>query len=151
MLFLTSDIDIVIHFAAIAYVGESYKDPLMYYENVTANTMHLLYAMNLGNVRSLVYSSTCATYGNAKEQPITENTPQIPVSPYGQSKLTSERMIIEYNAANPDFDAVILRYFNVIGSDPDGIVGEYPRRDIAKKYGRISGACFDAALGYRDG
>jgi UDP-arabinose 4-epimerase len=150
-LFVDSDFKIVVHFAAVAYVGESYKNPLLYYKNVTANTMNLLYAMELGGVKRLVYSSTCATYGNTKEQPITERTPQAPVSPYGQSKLACEKMIIEYEEARTDFSAVILRYFNVIGSDPDGIVGEAPHAAEAKMYGRITAGCFDAALGHSKG
>lgn len=82
--------------------------------------------------------------------PITEETPQVPLSPYGKSKLAAEEMIIEHKATDPEFSVVILRYFNVIGSDPEGIIGESPRPELAKRFGRISGACFDVATGQRE-
>jgi UDP-arabinose 4-epimerase len=151
-LFQQSHFDVVVHFAAIAYVAESYDNPLLYYKNVTANTMHVLEAMRSTGVTRIVYSSTCATYGNPNKMPITENTPQKPVSPYGSSKLVAEQMIKETAASSSDgsFSAVILRYFNVIGSDPLGRIGEHPVADISAKHGRISGACFNAALGKLD-
>ena len=149
-LFTQSDFDVVIHFAAVAYVGESYANPILYYRNITSNTIKLLHAMEHGGVTKLVYSSTCATYGNAKTMPITESTPQIPVSPYGRSKLMAEQVIKDFTALSQNnFQAVLLRYFNVIGSDPLQRVGESPREALAQKYGRISGACFDAAIGKR--
>jgi len=136
----------VIHFAAVAYVGESMQDPNKYYKNVTSNTATLLQAMDRFNVRELIYSSTCATYGNPDVLPITEKTVPIPINPYGKSKLFAEEVIRDYANANADFKAVILRYFNVFGSDPKGRLGEYPRPEL-RNHGRISGACFDAALG----
>ena len=139
-------VDAVIHFAAIAYVGESVAQPLAYYRNVTVNTIGLLEAMRRHDVRKLVYSSTCATYGNPDELPITEKTPTVPINPYGKSKLYAEDAIRDYAVANKDFDAAILRYFNVFGSDPRGRLGEFPRPEL-RAMGRISGACFDAALG----
>eukprot|EP00038_Savillea_parva_P018451 m.23758 g.23758 ORF g.23758 m.23758 type:complete len:489 (-) comp4101_c0_seq1:2239-3705(-) len=149
-LFISSAFDVVIHFAAVAYVAESYKNPLLYYRNVTFNTQNVLEGMRAGGVTKIVYSSTCATYGNPDKMPITESTVQSPVSPYGTSKLTAERMIQEYTASNEDFSAIVLRYFNVIGSDPLGRIGEFPTAEIANKHGRISGACFNAALGKLD-
>ena len=139
-------LDKVIHFAAVAYVGESMADPNKYYKNVTSNTATLLQAMDRFNVNDLIYSSTCATYGNPEVLPITEKTPTVPINPYGKSKLFAEEAIRDYAFANPEFRAVILRYFNVFGSDPKGRLGEYPRPEL-RKHGRISGACFDAALG----
>ena len=139
-------VDAVIHFAAIAYVGESVSQPLAYYRNVTVNTVGLLEAMKRHDVRKLVYSSTCATYGNPDVLPITEKTPTVPINPYGKSKLYSEDAIRDYAVTNKDFDAAILRYFNVFGSDPRGRLGEFPRPEL-RAMGRISGACFDAALG----
>ena len=130
-LFKAFKFDVVIHFAAVAYVAESYKDPLMYYQNVSrcvssllkrgtprkrahtrthtlshtlthtrararpSNTRHVLAGMRAGKVDRIVYSSTCATYGNPRRMPITESTVQHPMSPYGSSKLTSELMIKE--------------------------------------------------------
>ena len=139
-------VDAVIHFAAIAYVGESVAQPLAYYRNVTVNTIGLLEAMRRHDVRKLVYSSTCATYGNPDELPITEKTPTVPINPYGKSKLYAEDAIRDFAVASKDFDAAILRYFNVFGSDPRGRLGEFPRPEL-RAMGRISGACFDAALG----
>ena len=139
-------LDKVIHFAAVAYVGESMADPNKYYKNVTSNTATLLQAMDRFNVNELIYSSTCATYGNPEVLPIIEKTPTVPINPYGKSKLFAEEAIRDYAFANPEFRAVILRYFNVFGSDPKGRLGEYPRPEL-RKHGRISGACFDAALG----
>lgn len=144
-------IDAVIHFAGIAYVAESYSHPSLYYRNVTANTANLVNAMEKVGVHNIIFSSTCATYGNAKKMPITEATPQIPVSPYGSSKLMTEKIIIDQVQANPaTFSAVILRYFNVIGADPRGRVGETPKPDLPSEYSRISGACFNVALGKND-
>jgi UDP-arabinose 4-epimerase len=139
-------VDLVIHFAAIAYVGESVSDPLRYYHNITSNTVLLLETMKKFGVNKLVYSSTCATYGNPEVLPITEKTPTNPINPYGKAKLYAEMAIRDFTAVNKDFDAAILRYFNVFGSDPEGRLGEYPRPDL-RHHGRISGACFDAALG----
>ena len=93
-------VDAVIHFAAIAYVGESVSQPLAYYRNVTVNTVGLLEAMKRHDVRKLVYSSTCATYGNPDVLPITEKTPTVPINPYGKSKLYSEDAIRDYAVAN---------------------------------------------------
>ena len=142
----TPKIDAVMHFAAVAYVGESMEEPNRYYKNVTANTATLLQAMERFRVKELIYSSTCATYGNPEELPITEKTPTVPINPYGKSKLFAEEAIRDYANANRDFKAVILRYFNVFGSDPESRLGEYPRPAL-RRHGRISGACFDAALG----
>ena len=144
--FAKYQVDAVIHFAAIAYVGESVADPLRYYHNITSNTVLLLETMKQFDVNKLVYSSTCATYGNPEVLPITEDTPTVPINPYGKAKLYAEDAIRDFARANPGFDAAILRYFNVFGSDPDGRLGEFPRPEL-RHHGRISGACFDAALG----
>ena len=82
-----SRVDIVMHFAAIAFVGESTREPLRYWHNITSNTLGLLEAMDRVGVRRLIYSSTCATYGNAAEMPITEQTPTVPVNPYAHRLL----------------------------------------------------------------
>ncbi|KAH7301749.1 hypothetical protein KP509_23G040700 [Ceratopteris richardii] len=96
------------------------------------------------DVKKLIYSSTCATYGEPEKMPITEETPQKPINPYGKAKKMSEDMIKDY-ARTTDLAATILRYFNVIGSDPEGRLGEAPRPEL-RHHGRISGACFDAAM-----
>lgn len=119
-------IDCVMHFAALAYVGESVTDPLHYYRNNTAHAIALLHAMRETGVRKFVFSSTCATYGQPDEQhiPIKENCPQQPMSPYGWSKFFVERVVRDFADANPDFSYAILRYFNVAGSDPETQIGE---------------------------
>eukprot|EP00198_Chlamydomonas_reinhardtii_P005876 XP_001695212.1 NAD-dependent epimerase/dehydratase [Chlamydomonas reinhardtii] len=138
--------DLVMHFAAVAYVGESMRDPLQYYKNVTVNTVNVLDCMAAAGIKQLVYSSTCAVYGNPESLPVTEATPPKPINPYGQSKLMAEEVIRWYARSQPDFKSIILRYFNVYGSDPQGRLGEYPRPEL-RAQARISGACMDAALG----
>lgn len=139
-------IDLVMHFAAVAYVGESMKEPLRYYRNCTANTLTLLEVMQEASINKLIFSSTCATYGTPSKLPVTEETPTKPINPYGSAKLMAERAIKDFARANPSFTAILLRYFNVYGSDPSGRLGEYPRPEL-REHARISGACLDAALG----
>ncbi|KAJ4705678.1 UDP-arabinose 4-epimerase 1 [Melia azedarach] len=144
-IFKENAFDAVMHFAAVAYVGESTLEPLRYYHNITSNTLVVLEAMAAHNVKTLIYSSTCATYGEPKKMPITEETPQIPINPYGKAKKMSEDIIIDFSKTT-GMAVMILRYFNVIGSDPEGRLGEAPRPEL-REHGRISGACFDAARG----
>ena len=141
---LPPQVDLVMHFAAIAFVGESVLYPLMYYQNITMNTIHLLNAMSAAGVEHLVFSSTCATYGNPATLPITERTPTLPINPYGKAKLQAETIIRDYAKANKHFKVAILRYFNVIGADPKGRLGEWPRPEL-RQHGRVSTACYDAA------
>jgi UDP-glucose-4-epimerase GalE len=117
-------IDCVMHFAALAYVGESVTDPLAYYLNNTAGTVSLLQAMKAAKVQRLVFSSTCATYGEPEGVPIVETMRQSPVSPYGWSKWCVERILRDYAVADNEFAYVALRYFNVAGSSADGSLGE---------------------------
>ncbi|XP_051218887.1 probable UDP-arabinose 4-epimerase 2 [Lolium perenne] len=144
-MFSENAFDAVMHFAAVAYVGESTQEPLRYYHNITSNTLTVLEAMAAHNVKTLIYSSTCATYGEPETMPITETTPQIPINPYGKAKKMSEDIILDFSK-NSKMAVMILRYFNVIGSDPEGRLGEAPRPEL-REHGRISGACFDAASG----
>ncbi|KAL3680000.1 hypothetical protein R1sor_022956 [Riccia sorocarpa] len=146
-IFQNNAIDAVMHFAAVAYVGESMAEPLRYYHNITSNTLGIMEAMKKHKVQTLIYSSTCATYGEPEKMPITEETPQVPINPYGKAKKMAEEIIKDYvHVKNADMAVVILRYFNVIGSDPKGRLGEAPRPEL-RAHGRISGACFDAAMG----
>ncbi len=117
-------VECVMHFAALAYVGESVDEPLTYYQNNTAGSLSLLRAMDEAGVRKLVFSSTCATYGQPDAVPITENESQAPMSPYGQSKLMVEHILRDYAASRDDFAYAALRYFNVAGSAADGSIGE---------------------------
>lgn len=116
--------DCVMHFAALAYVGESVTDPLLYYDNNTIGSLSLLQAMERAGVNKLVFSSTCATYGEPDQMPISETTPQSPINPYGQSKLFVEHMLADYQRAHPEFAYAALRYFNVAGNSADGSIGE---------------------------
>ncbi|KAK3188801.1 hypothetical protein Dsin_028362 [Dipteronia sinensis] len=148
-IFSENAFDAVIHFAAVAYVGESTLDPLKYYHNITSNTLVVLESMAAKGVKTLIYSSTCATYGEPEKMPITEETPQVPINPYGKAKKMAEDIILDFSK-NSDMGVMILRYFNVIGSDPEGRLGEAPRPEL-RDHGRISGACFDAARGIING
>ena len=112
------------HFAALAYVGESVADPLAYYDNNTGGAVSLLLAMKAAGVRRMVFSSTCATYGEPETTPIVETMPQSPINPYGWSKWCVERVLRDYAAAERDFSFVALRYFNVAGCAADGSLGE---------------------------
>ncbi|KAK4437441.1 UDP-arabinose 4-epimerase 1 [Sesamum alatum] len=144
-IFSDNAFDAVMHFAAVAYVGESTAEPLRYYHNITSNTLLLVKAMAAHGVKTLIYSSTCATYGEPDKMPITEETPQVPINPYGKAKKMAEDIIKDFSKTS-DMAVMILRYFNVIGSDPEGRLGEAPRPEL-REQGRISGACFDAARG----
>jgi UDP-glucose 4-epimerase len=117
-------IDCVMHFAALAYVGESVTEPLKYYDNNTSGTLSVLKAVERAGTSRMVFSSTCATYGEPSEMPIRETTPQSPINPYGWSKLLSEYMLRDYAAKSPHFGYAALRYFNVAGSAADGVIGE---------------------------
>jgi UDP-glucose-4-epimerase GalE len=117
-------IDAVMHFAALAYVGESVEQPALYYRNNVGGTLELLEAMRRARVNLLVFSSTCATYGVPERMPITEDLPQQPINPYGATKLTIERVLRDYEPAY-GLRSVALRYFNAAGCDPDGEVGEH--------------------------
>ncbi len=113
----------VMHFAAFTYVGESVADPGKYYRNNVAGTLSLLETMRDHHIDRLVFSSTAATYGTPLSVPITEEAVKAPINPYGQSKWTAERMIVDFAAAH-GLRAAALRYFNAAGADPQGEIGE---------------------------
>lgn len=116
-------IDAVMHFAAYAYVGESVIDPEKYYYNNVVNTLNLLKVMRKYGCDKIIFSSTCATYGEPERVPITEDMPQNPINPYGMTKLMVERIFKDYGRAY-GLNFVVLRYFNAAGADPDGEIGE---------------------------
>jgi UDP-glucose-4-epimerase GalE len=116
-------IDTVMHFAAWLTVSESVRQPAKYYENNLVGSLSLLEAMTAEGVGQLVFSSTCATYGEPVALPITEDHPQAPVNAYGESKLAVERALRHFGAAH-GLRSVALRYFNAAGADPDGELGE---------------------------
>lgn len=115
--------DVVAHFAAYAYVGESVDRPEIYYQNNSAGTLALLEAMRACGQRRVLFSSTCASYGHPVSLPIDEEHPQSPINPYGWSKFIIERMLEDYARAH-NFDSIALRYFNAAGCDPDMEIGE---------------------------
>ena len=113
----------VIHFAALAYVGESMLDPGTYYRNNVVGSLNLLEAMRDYHIGVLVFSSSCATYGVPKRLPIQEDSPQRPINPYGASKLMVERMIEHFGNAH-GLAWIALRYFNAAGADSNNEIGE---------------------------
>lgn len=117
-------IDAVIHFAAFSLVGESVTNPAKYYRNNTYGTMNLLDTMIKYDVKKIVFSSTCATYGEPNYTPIDELHSQKPINPYGNSKLCIEYMLKDYDTAY-GLKSIILRYFNVAGCDEKSRLGEW--------------------------
>ena len=114
----------IIHFAALAYVGESVHEPADYYSTNVAGTIAVLDAARAAAISNIIFSSSCATYGVPEVLPVRENSSQNPISPYGRSKLMGEQIIGDYAAAYGTKYA-ILRYFNACGADPDGQLGEW--------------------------
>ncbi len=119
------NIEAVMHFAAHTIVPESVTNPLKYYRNNTAATRTLLECCEKAGVKHFIFSSTAATYGIPEDAtvPCDETLPTAPINPYGMSKLMSEHMLKDLSAAT-DLRHVILRYFNVAGCDPDGLIGQ---------------------------
>jgi len=113
----------VIHFAALAYVGESVAQPLAYYQNNVSGLINVLDAMVRHGADTVVFSSSCATYGIPDALPIVENARQQPISPYGHSKLVCEQILMHVAAAH-HLRIALLRYFNACGADPDGELSE---------------------------
>lgn len=142
--FSTYKIDAVFHFAAYAYVGESVTEPEKYYYNNVANTLNLLKVMRRHGCSRIIFSSTCATYGEPEKVPITEDMPQNPINPYGMTKLTVERVLKDYQKAY-GIQFAVLRYFNAAGADPDGDIGESHNPET-----HIIPLVLDAASGKRE-
>jgi UDP-glucose 4-epimerase len=136
-------IEVVMHFAAYAYVGESVTDPLKYYFNNSVATLHLLKTMLDNDVKKFVFSSTCATFGIPKTLPITEDLPQAPINPYGQTKLDVEHALKSVASAH-DLSFAAFRYFNAAGAAKDGSIGEDHNPET-----HLIPLVFDAATGKR--
>jgi UDP-arabinose 4-epimerase len=111
------------HFAAFAYVAESVRDPALYYRNNVAGSLALLEALVEAGVRTIVFSSSCAVYGQVETLPISEDSPKNPMSPYGRTKLVVEEMLRDFDRSL-GLRSVSLRYFNAAGADPGGELGE---------------------------
>ncbi|MBI2353850.1 MAG: UDP-glucose 4-epimerase GalE [Deltaproteobacteria bacterium] len=141
--FTTYPIQAVMHFAGFAYVGESVNDPAKYYRNNVANTLNLLEAMREAGVDKMIFSSTCATYGIPQTIPISEDHPQLPINPYGRSKLMVETMLRDFCHAY-QMKYVALRYFNAAGADPAGEIGEWHNPET-----HLIPLALDAAVGKR--
>lgn len=116
-------IEAIVHFAANAYVGESVQNPAKYYGNNLVNTLTLMECARKNGIRKFVFSSTCATYGIPETVPLTEDLPQKPINPYGNTKLAVERALLDYCHAY-DWGCALLRYFNASGASPEGDIGE---------------------------
>lgn len=113
----------ILHFAALIEVGESVKDPGRFYENNVAGAITLIEAARRGGIECMVFSSTCATYGDPVQLPMDEAHPQAPLNPYGRSKLMVEQALADYSTY-AGFRSVCLRYFNAAGADEEGRIGE---------------------------
>jgi UDP-glucose 4-epimerase len=114
----------IIHFAGLIEVAESVTDPIAFFDNNLSGSLALFAAALRAGIDKVVFSSTCATYGVPQEIPMRETHPQLPISPYGTSKLLVERVLHELDAYK-GFRSVILRYFNAAGADVDGRIGEW--------------------------
>lgn len=137
-------IDLVMHFAAFAYVGESVTEPRKYYENNLVATLRLLEAMLDNGVKKFVFSSTCATYGEPETLPLLESLPQSPINPYGQTKLDVENCLKAFSQAY-GLSFAAFRYFNAAGAAEDGSIGEDHDPET-----HLIPLVFDAATGRRE-
>ncbi|MCK9259430.1 MAG: UDP-glucose 4-epimerase GalE [Azoarcus sp.] len=124
--FKAHSVDAVIHFAAKKAVGESVRLPLAYYDNNLGGLFSLLEVMGESGVKNLVFSSSATVYGDPLTVPITESFPTAATNPYGRTKLMSEEILADVAAADPEWKVVLLRYFNPVGADESGQIGEDP-------------------------
>lgn len=125
-IFKQGSFDAVIHFAGLKAVGESTKKPLLYYENNITGTINLIKCMEKYNVNNLIFSSSACVYSDKNVAPFNETDIVSPINPYGRTKYFIEEIIKDYCNANSNFKAIILRYFNPIGSHDSGLIGEDP-------------------------
>lgn len=124
--FTEHSFDAVIHFAAFKAVGESVAKPIDYYHNNLTGTLNLLDAMKRHGVHRLVYSSSATVYGEPERVPVTEEFPTSATNPYGWTKWMTEQILHDVSKSDPEFSAVILRYFNPVGAHASGLIGEDP-------------------------
>jgi UDP-glucose 4-epimerase len=134
----------VMHFAAFSNVGESVQKPDLYWRNNVTGSLNLFTAAHQAGVKAIVFSSTCATYGEARGDTLTEHDPQVPVNPYGRTKLAVEMLLRDFHEAFA-MRSVIFRYFNAAGADPDRRIGEDHRPET-----HLIPLVLDAASGMRD-
>ncbi|WP_294870096.1 UDP-glucose 4-epimerase GalE [Sulfuricurvum sp. RIFCSPLOWO2_12_FULL_43_24] len=119
--------DAVIHFAGLKAVGESVAKPLDYYDNNVHGTLCLLRAMDMNNIKTLVFSSSATVYGNPEYLPLNESHPLRTTNPYGQTKLVIEEILRDLYTSDPIWKMMILRYFNPVGAHKSGLIGEDPQ------------------------
>ena len=125
-IFSKEDISAVIHFAGLKAVGESVRIPLRYYQNNLISTLVLLEVMKEHGVHNFVFSSSATVYGDPATVPITEDFPLSTTNPYGSTKLMIEMMLKDMAKADPEFNPILLRYFNPVGAHESGKIGEDP-------------------------
>jgi UDP-glucose 4-epimerase len=133
------DFEVVVHYAASCLVDESMKDPAKYYFNNVMGSLNLLKMMDKFNVRKIIFSSTCAVYGEAEYFPIDEKHPLNPTTPYGSSKKMVEELI-EFYGKLKNFNYIILRYFNVCGASDDGLIGDSKKPSTLLVQNAVRGA-----------
>ena len=125
--FRTEKPDACIHFAGLKAVGESVEKPLLYYQNNIAGTLTLLEVMQECGVKNIIFSSSATVYGAPENVPVTEESPKLPcTNPYGWTKSMLEQILTDMQHANPEWNVVLLRYFNPIGAHESGLIGEDP-------------------------
>jgi len=145
-IFARHKIDGVMHFAALKAVGESVQNPLPYYDNNFGGTVALAQVMAEAGVRRMVFSSSATVYGDPEAVPIRESAPTQPTNPYGWSKWMMEQVLRDVAAADPQWRIVVLRYFNPVGADESGLIGEDPNGEPSNLMPYIS----QVAIGRRD-
>ncbi len=126
-IFSENNIEAVIHFAGLKAVGESVREPVMYYDNNLISTLVLLEVMNEFGVKKIVFSSSATVYGVATEMPLVEGMPLGAINPYGRTKYFIEEMLRDLYVADKDWCIALLRYFNPIGAHKSGLIGEDPK------------------------
>jgi len=125
-LFQDHKIDAVIHFAGLKAVGQSEKEPLLYYDNNVSGSVCLFESMRDAGVKSLVFSSSATVYGNPGKSQYTEELPTNPINVYGQTKLFVEKILQDLKKSEPSWRIALLRYFNPVGAHSSGLIGEDP-------------------------
>ncbi len=126
-IFTENKIEAVIHFAGLKAVGESVREPIMYYDNNLISTLYLLEVMNEFSVKKIVFSSSATVYGVATEMPLVEGMPLGAINPYGRTKYFIEEMLRDLYVADNEWSIALLRYFNPIGAHKSGTIGEDPK------------------------
>ena len=138
-LFAKYSFSVVLHFAALCSVNESMLNPGLYFDNNVKGTMNLLLAMNTAGCKNIIFSSTCAVYGESQYLPMDEQHPTVPANPYGESKRMAEQMIKWYGQLC-GINYAILRYFNVCGAASDGLIGDSKKPSLLLLQNAVRGA-----------